>query len=78
MRTLPHRFDAAALVGVLAEIGLPLPGAAVDLARKEIQLSAAGARFTVPQIDDALAKTELSRVDRIAVKIAMGQQGLIR
>jgi hypothetical protein len=75
---LPHRFDASALVGVLAEIGLELPASAPDLARREINLSAAGVRFTVDQIDGALAKTELSMHDRFTVKVAMGQQGLIR
>lgn len=78
MRILPHRFDAAALVDVLSEIGLALPPSAVDLARKEIRLSAAGLSYSVDQIDAVLAKTELSVTDRLTIKVAMGQQGLIR
>jgi hypothetical protein len=77
LRYLPHRFDAAALVGVLAEIGLALPNGARILPASDVALSAAGVAFTVAEIDDALAKTELSSTDRFAVKLAMGQHGLI-
>jgi hypothetical protein len=78
MRMLPHRLDATALVGVLAQIGLTLPDAARDLATREISLSTAGVAFTVEEIDAAFAKAEVSLHDRFMLKVALAQQGLIR
>jgi len=74
---LPHRFDAAALVGVLDKIGLRLAANSAEMLAGGVPLQAQGKRFTVPQVDDALSKTRLSISDRLTVKTAMVQNGLI-
>lgn len=74
---LPHRLDATALVGVLASIGLPLPDGARSLSAEDKPLAAAGVAFTVDQVDEALDKTKLPTAERLTLKVALVQQGLL-
>src|ERR1700691_4850349 len=75
---LPERFDAPALKRVLKTIGLPLPAGARLHPAPRRRMSACGVRFAEAVVDAALDRTELDQASRIAVKIAVENQGLLR
>jgi len=74
---LPDRFDAPALASVLEAIGLPLPAGTKLHPAPRRRVSSCGVRFAERMVDAALERTELDQASRIAVKIAVANQGLI-
>jgi hypothetical protein len=79
LSSLPERFDAPALKRVLKTIGLPLPvGARLHPAPCRRRRAACGVRFAEAVVDAALDRTELDQASRVAVKIAVENQGLLR
>jgi hypothetical protein len=74
---LPERFDAPALRRVLRTIGLPLP-VGCQLRSAPRRRRSCGVRFAEALVDAALERTELDQTSRIAVKIAVENQGLLR
>ena len=74
---LPHRLDESTIPEVMAAIGLPMPPSAIQLRAEGKPLAQCGYRRTIQQVDEALAKTALSMVDRLTVKIALSHNGLI-
>lgn len=77
LKRLPNRFDNAALVDVLAEIGLPLPSGAKLHASQGKQLGTVGVLFASAKVDEALGKTELSNAEKMTVKFAIINAGLM-
>ena len=75
---LPDRFDAPALASVLETIGLPLPAGARLHPAPRRRRSSCGVRFAEAVVDAALDRTALDQASRIAVKIAVENQGLLR
>jgi hypothetical protein len=82
MTYLPSRLSAGAIIEVLSQIGLEIPlaiSASAKSSREEMGYSIRAMRFTIDEkaLDAALAKQELSISDRLRLKFALGDVGLI-
>jgi hypothetical protein len=69
--------NPATLAKLLPAAGLELPPAAMLAAGMGKSLSACGKRFSIAEVDAALAKHDLTPQERMHVKSAMGMHGLL-
>ncbi len=73
---VPTHFNANKLVEVLQQL-MPVPASIKAAASKEQPLRASGHKFTVKEIDDAMAGRVIGISDRFRLKAAMTQNGIL-
>ncbi|WP_426442040.1 hypothetical protein [Bradyrhizobium genosp. P] len=74
---IPQNLNAAALADILDRLNMPLPPAVKALAASGMPYGATGHKISLAELDKRLSATSLTTADRIKVKFATEQNGLL-